>query len=359
LNPSQKSPGSLPIDYTMGKDPWDEWFCVLSARDESLGFSPGRFNFVLCACFEICALTFEFPMMLISKLGEFGLIERFRKRIKTDASVIKGSGDDCAVLAYDKTSYQLFTCDMILEGVDFTLKDKPRLIGRKALAVQMSDIAACAGLPRHCLVSMGVSSKISLKFLDEVLEGMLEIAKEYKINIVGGDLSRSGKLLVDVSMLGVVEKDRLLLRGGSKPGDMIFVTGPLGGSIRGKHLSFTPRVSEARYLSKNFRLHSMIDISDGLVQDLGHILRQSGAGALLYEELIPVNRGSNLNEALSMGEDFELLFTLPREQARKLATKKPGVFLPIGEVVSAPGALNLVNINGRVRPLKSKGYTHF
>jgi thiamine-monophosphate kinase len=297
--------------------------------------------------------------VLISELGEFGLIERFKKRIKTDASVIQGSGDDCAVLSYDKKSYQLFTCDMILEGVDFTLKDKPRLIGRKALAVQVSDIAACAGVPRHCLVSIGLSPKTTVKFMDDLLKGMLEIAGEHKINIVGGDLSRSPKLTIDVSMLGVVEKKYLLLRRGSKPGDMIFVTGPLGGSIRGKHLNFTPRVKEARYLAKNFRVHSMIDISDGLLQDLGHILRQSGVGALLYEELIPVNRGSNLNEVFSMGEDFELLFTLPREQARKLATKKPGVFLPIGEVVSAPGVLNLVNINGRVRPLKSKGYTHF
>jgi thiamine-monophosphate kinase len=213
--------------------------------------------------------------MLISRLGEFGLIERFRKRIKTDASVIKGSGDDCAVLSYDKTRYQLFTCDMIMEDVDFTLKDKPFLIGRKAIAVQLSDIASCAGTPRHCLISMAVSGRASLKFMDELLRGMLDIAKKYKVNIVGGDLCRSRKLVIDVSLLGLVLKKDLLLRSGAQPGDIIFVTGCLGGSIRGKHLRFIPRLKESAFLAKNFKCHSMIDISDGLVQDLSHILEQS------------------------------------------------------------------------------------
>lgn len=297
--------------------------------------------------------------MLIRKLGEFGLIERFRRRIKTDASVIRGSGDDCAVLAFDKKRYQLFTCDMIMEDVDFTLKDKPCLIGRKAMAVQISDIAGCAGLPRHCLVSMGVPRQTSVRFVDQVLNGMLDMAKKYKINIVGGDLSRSKKLVIDVSMLGIVEKKNLLLRSGAKPGDTLFVSGALGGSIRGKHLAFTPRLKEARFLAKNFKVHSMIDISDGLIQDLNHILKQSRVGALIYEELIPVSPGSNIEEALYMGEDFELLFTLPGKEAKKLLKRGQGIFRSIGKIVPKNQGFKLADTAGRQRPLVIKGYQHF
>ncbi len=297
--------------------------------------------------------------MLVTQLGEFGLIERFRKGIRVDASVIKGSGDDCAVLAFDKKRYQLLTCDMIVEDVDFTLKDKPDSIGRKAIAIQVSDIASCGGFPRHCVISMGLNRATTVRFLDKVLQGMCDAAREYKINIVGGDLSRSEKLVIDVSMLGLVEKKRLLLRDAAVVGDMVFVTGSLGGSIRGKHLTFTPRLEEARFLVKNFKLHSMIDISDGLIQDLNHILRQSKVGANLYEELIPINSGSHLEEALSMGEDFELLFTMPRREARKLLAKKLKIFKPIGEIVEKRFGLNLVGKSGGEKPLAEKGYRHF
>jgi thiamine-monophosphate kinase len=297
--------------------------------------------------------------MLISKLGEFGLIERFRKSLRTDASVIKGSGDDCAVLTFDKNRYQLFTCDMILEDVDFTLKHNPYLIGRKALAVQISDIAACAGTPRHCLVSMGVHRKTRLKFIDEVLRGMRDTARHYKVNIAGGDLSRSRKLIIDVSMLGWVRKKDLLLRSGARPHDIVFVTGSLGGSIRGKHLTFTPRLKESAFLVKNFKVNAMMDVSDGLIQDLNHILKQSSVGAVIYEELIPVARGSCIDEALFMGEDFELLFTMPKPEAKKLMKKKIRMFRPIGEVVGIEEGLNLAGRDGKVRPIGVKGYRHF
>ncbi len=220
--------------------------------------------------------------MLISKIGEFGLIERFRKVIKTDHSVIKGSGDDCAVLKFDKSNYQLYTCDMLVQDVDFSPKDKPYLIGRKSLAVQISDISACGGLPRYCLISLSMPPKTRLEFVNKLFKGMLDMAGEYNINIVGGDLSRGKQLAIDVSMLGVVEKKNLVLRSKARKGDIIFVTGTLGGSIRGKHLSFRPRLKEARFLVNNFKINSMIDISDGLTQDLGHILKQSSVGAVIY-----------------------------------------------------------------------------
>jgi thiamine-monophosphate kinase len=147
-----------------------------------------------------------------NNFSEFDLIRRFRKQISNDASVFKGSGDDCAVLRFDKKHYQLFTCDMLVEGVDFTKRTDLRLVGRKALAISISDIVSCAGLPRHAVVSLGLPRRINLKQVDRLSGGLFSLAKEYSINIVGGDISRSDKLVIDVSMLGIVEKNRLCLR---------------------------------------------------------------------------------------------------------------------------------------------------
>jgi thiamine-monophosphate kinase len=298
--------------------------------------------------------------MLISKLGEFGLIDRIKKSIKTDASVVKGPGDDCAVIKFSKDKYMLFTSDMLVEGVDFTGKDRPYLIGRKAIAVSVSDIAACAGLPRYCLVSVGLPKNTSVDFIDKLNKGMFHFAKKYGINIVGGDISRARQLTIDVSMLGIVEKKNLALRNGAKIGDIIFVTGKLGGSILGKHLRFTPRLKEARFLVKNFRVNSMIDISDGLTQDLGHILEESSAGAIIYEDLIPISKQArNLNDALYWGEDFELLFTVSAYEAKKLYRKKLTGFKPIGEIVDKKYGLRLVDKRSRDKIIKPKGFQHF
>lgn len=298
--------------------------------------------------------------MLVSKLGEFGLIRRFKKSIGLDASVIKGTGDDCAVIKFNKNHYLLFTCDMLVEEVDFTLKDSPYLIGRKAIAVSVSDIAACAGLPRYCLISLGIPKQTPLKFIDKLFKGMSAVARRYKINIVGGDLSRARRLTIDVSMLGMVEKKYLVLRSGAKKGDVIFVSGALGGSIRGKHLKFTPRIKEARFLVKNFKVNALIDISDGLAGDLSHILEESRLGALIYEDLIPLSKEARgLDEALYMGEDFELLFTLSRPQAKKLIRRRISGFKPIGEIVQRKYGLRAIDKRGREKNIQAKGFTHF
>jgi len=298
--------------------------------------------------------------MLISSFGEFGLIERFKKQIKTDSGVIKGSGDDCAVLRFDKLYHQLYTCDMIVEDVDFTRKDDPYLIGRKAIAISLSDIASCGGIPRHCVISLGMPKSTGVKFTDRLFKGMLDIARLYKVNIVGGDLSRSQKLVLDVSMLGLVEVKHLVLRRGAKAGDIILVTGSLGGSIQGRHLRFTPRLKEARYLVSKFPVHAMIDISDGLVQDLGHIARESGVGVRIYQERVPMSKDCvNIEDALYSGEDFELLFTLSAKNAAKLLRLKPWEFTAIGEVVERKYGLKSVDNKGRVKLLRPKGFRHF
>ncbi len=297
--------------------------------------------------------------MLIGRLGEFGLIERIKKQVHTDNSVIKGIGDDCAVLKFGPGKYLLYTCDMIVEGVDFTVRDDRKLAGRKALAICLSDIASCGGIPRHALVTLGLPLRARVEDVDRIYEGLNKIAGEFKVNIVGGDISRAPKLTIDVSLLGEVEKKNLVLRGGAKPGDIIFVTGSFGGSLKGKHLSFVPRVEEARYLVKNFRINSMIDVSDGLIQDLGHILKDSLAGAVIYEDFIPVNPwAGGLKSAFSDGEDFELIFTVPLNDAKKLKQTNRQ-FIPIGEIVAAEFGLTLLDKKAKQKKIRFRGYTHF
>lgn len=298
--------------------------------------------------------------MRLSDLGEIALIERIKKSISTDSSVVKGSGDDCAVLKLDAKRYTLATSDLLVEGTDFTHKDDAYLVGRKAIAVSLSDIAACAGIPRYCLVSLGVPAATKVAFAARLLKGMRDIAKIYRLNIVGGDLSRARQLVIDVSIFGVVEKKNLVLRSGARCGDIIFVSGALGGSISGKHLKFTPRLKEARFLAQNFKLNSMIDISDGLAQDLNHLLRESGVGAVIYEELIPLDKAAaGLCDALYSGEDFELLFTMPLEEARRLIRKKMKPFRPIGEIRDKSCGLRLIDRNNREKILKPGGFRHF
>jgi thiamine-monophosphate kinase len=297
--------------------------------------------------------------MLINKLGEFGLIERIKKQIKTDASVIRGIGDDCAVLAFSLSEFLLYTCDMIVEGVDFTSRDDRMLVGRKALAVCISDIAACGGIPQHALVSLGLPQGTRVKEIDSIYQGLKTVAQEFKVNIVGGDISKAPKLTIDVSLLGRVEKKNLVLRNGAQPGDIIFVTGTFGGSLKGKHLSFIPRLKESRYLVKNFKINSMIDASDGLLQDLGHILKESKVGAVLYEDLIPVSPwAKGLKNAFCDGEDFELVFTVSLKASRRLRDANKG-FIPIGEIVPQGKGVTLVDRKIKQKKIKPCGFTHF
>ena len=297
--------------------------------------------------------------MNLKSLGEFGLIKRIKNQIKTDSSVIQGIGDDCAVLKSSSKKYQLYTSDMIVEGVDFTEQDDRILVGRKALAICVSDMAACAGIPRHCLVSLGLSPKTKVKEVDRIYKGLNLVAREFKVNIVGGDISKAPKLTIDVSLLGEVEKKNLVLRSGARPGDIIFVTGSFGGSIKGKHLSFIPRLKEARYLVSNFKINSMIDASDGLRSDLGHILEESKVGAVIYEDLIPISPwAGSLKNAFCDGEDFELIFTVGLKDARKLKSSG-GEFIPIGEIVAEKFGVTLVDKKIKQKKIKFCGYTHF
>jgi len=295
--------------------------------------------------------------MFIDKIGEFGLIKRIKKHIRTDSSVVKGIGDDCAVLENGRDKYLLWTCDMIVEGVDFTSRDERGLVGRKALAICLSDIASCGGIPQHALVALGLPPKTRVEEVDRIYEGLNKIAEKFKVNIVGGDISKAPKLTIAVSLLGEVEKKKLVLRSGAKTGDIIFVTGSFGGSLKGKHLSFIPRLKEARALVNKFQINAMIDVSDGLLQDLGHILEQSKVGAVVYEDLIPISPwAGELKNALRDGEDFELIFTVSLKDARKIKKRYPE-FVPIGEIVRKKYGVTLVNKEFKQKKVISCGFT--
>lgn len=294
------------------------------------------------------------------KLNELYLVKRIAGKIKNDSSVVCGIGDDAAVLRYNRDKYLLLTCDMLIEGVDFDLSAGPQAIGHKSLACPLSDIAAMGGEPKYALISLGLSKKYPGRFLDGFYRGANKLARQFKTNIVGGDLSSSRKTVVDVSVLGEVKKKKLVLRSGASSGDIIFVSGRLGGSIYGRHLKFIPRIKEANYLVSNYRINAMMDISDGLSLDLYRLCSASRTGAVIYEDLIPLScDAKSLAEALNMGEDFELLFTLSPKEARRLIKNRGKIFTAIGEMRERKYGISLITKESKEKPLEPRGYQHW
>ena len=305
-------------------------------------------------------------MASVRQAGEFNLIRSFSRRTQVDRTVLKGIGDDTAILKADPSRELLFTTDMLIEDIHFRLSEATaHEIGRKSLAVNLSDIAAMGGIPRHAVIAVGLPGGLPVRFATDLYEGIETLARKFGVNIVGGDTNRSDKLVISVALLGECEKSRAVRRSGAKPGDVICVSGELGGSYASKkHLLFTPRVEEARHLVQNYKIHSMIDISDGLAGDIHHIAWESGVGAVLCREAVPVAASAKgLEAALSDGEDFELLFTLsPREAARlhfDPFQKKTGLFRPIGKIVEKTKGVSLVDAAGVSRKLTAKGFDHF
>ena len=309
-------------------------------------------------------------------MNEFELISRLRSGLPRNSSVITGAGDDCAVLDLGiPERWVLFKTDAVVEGVHFTRDTPPGKIGRKALGRCLSDIAANAGIPSAALVTLGLPADYDPEFIVRVYEGLNELARSFDVAVVGGETTRNqGGLFISVSVVGTVEKSRCPLRSAAKAGDALFVTGELGGSLEGRHFDFVPRIEEGRWLAARFPLHAMIDLSDGLAGDLRHILEESRVGAELLSSAIPVSRAAKrraraegssktpLLAALTDGEDFELLFTLPSGSAVALLdawkTAFPRLRLScIGKITAEPG-LRIRSEQG-VLPLTSHGYVHF
>ncbi len=304
--------------------------------------------------------------MGLGKIGEFGLIRELRKMTRVDLSVRIGIGDDTAVLRPKPGKEILFTTDMLIEDRHFLLKEAtPFEIGWKAMAVNVSDIAAMGGVPTHAVVAVALPKNSSLSFVKELYRGLLAVSKKFGVNIVGGDTNRSGKLVVSVALLGEVSKKALLTRSGAKLGDVIFVTGELGGAYKSrKHLNFVPRIREAQFLVSHFKVNAMIDISDGLSSDLRRITEESGVGAVVCAEAVPLSKNAgNVQAALCEGEDFELLFTMSPAEAAKLSTtilKDPmAKFSPVGKIVPRREGVKIISAGSKAEPLPEKGFDHF
>jgi len=299
--------------------------------------------------------------MRLKDLGEFNLIERIAGTVKTSTRVIKGIGDDTAVLGYRKDKFLLFTCDMLIEDRHFYRRTPAYLVGKKSLSANISDIASMGGEPRFFLLSLGVPGSLDVRYVNDLYGGLRDTAKKFKIDLVGGDTINSRKIIIGIALLGEVEKKNLVLRSGAKKGDSIFITGNIGGSLKARHLNFTPRLKEARFLVNHFKVHSMIDSSDGLIQDLGHILKSSRKGALIHEKNISLSRDAkDFRHAIRDGEDFELVFTMSKVSGNRLMKIWPFKtrLSKIGEITGGRG-LKLVRENGKEEILKAKGYRHF
>ena len=316
-------------------------------------------------------------------LGEKKLIERIRRLAHGGASVVTGIGDDCAVLRVPPEHELLVTTDFTIEKVHFRRDwHRPELVGRRCLTRGLSDIAAMGGEPRAAFLSLAVASNLPQKWVDRFLKGLLELAKEFKLPLAGGDTAQSPSgILADIVVVGSVPKGKAVLRSGAKPGDRIYVTGELGGAA-----AALARLAESRSVGKQYfryfrpqarvevgqRLRqrgvasAMIDLSDGLSTDLEHICQESHVGAEIEAEAIPrarVGRGKKeqgkkrvaLDFALHGGDDYELLFT----SAKAVPSQVAGVRITqIGRTTQSTG-MRLIEGDGTWRPLKAGGWEHF
>jgi thiamine-monophosphate kinase len=309
-------------------------------------------------------------------MNEFELITRLTRSLPANKSVVVGPGDDCAVLeAGWPDRLLLFKTDAVVEGIHFVPGTAPEKIGHKAMGRCLSDIAAMAGTPTAALITLALPRDFDAGFVESIYAGMNLLARRHDVAIVGGETTTNPeRMLISVALLGWVPRGKGVLRSGAEPGDAIFVTGELGGSLAGKHLEFEPRLVEARWLAKTFQVHSMLDISDGLAGDLRHLLSASRVGAELLSSAIPISREAKrtgkaegsakppLLAALTDGEDFELLFTIAGRDAVPLLDgwKKQFPDVPlscIGKITPGEG-ITLRDKNG-VRPLTAHGYAHF
>jgi thiamine-monophosphate kinase len=306
---------------------------------------------------------------------EFAFIDWLRQRTQATERVLLGPGDDAALLRWPGGPDCLVTTDMLLEGSCFYLAEThpgspgagtARQIGRKAMAVNLSDMAAMAGVPVAAVVSVGLPRKGGRALAEELYLGLREMADAFDTAIIGGDTnSWDGPLVINVTLLGEATPRGAVRRKGARPGDRLFVTGPLGGSLLGKHLDFTPRVREALALHAAVALHAMIDISDGLAADIAHLCAESSCGAVLYADAIPIADAAHaladehtpLEHALGDGEDFELVFAVAPADAETLLQAPPVPGLTVIGTCTAQAGLWLEE-KGQRRPLPPLGYVH-
>lgn len=305
-------------------------------------------------------------------IGEDALIRRLGKLVPGRADVVAGIGDDCAVVRAGRGEPfdLLLKSDPVIEGVHFSATAPAEAIGHKALGRVLSDIAAMGGEPLWVLIDLVAPASEPVKRLEGVYRGLARLARRHGVAIVGGDTSRGTTLELHVFAVGRVPRGRAVLRSNGKPGDALYVTGTLGGSGRGRHLRFEPRLAEGQWLVEGRWATAMMDVSDGLATDLRRMIAASGVGAVIEAARVPVSaaaklsrgRLSPLDHALADGEDFELLFTVPRRKALAFEAAWNRKFslrcTRIGELTGMRGKLEF-DQNGTFTDLKIRGYEHF
>lgn len=333
---------------------------------------------------------------------ESEIISRIRKRAPNSDKVLVGIGDDAAVIRLGAASDLIACCDMVVEGVHFRTEwATPQLIGRKALAATLSDVAAMGGAARFAMVSIAIPGTMPDGFVDRLFEGIFDLAEACEVVVVGGDTSSSpGPLFIDTSVIGECSSGSAVTRAGAGAGDLIFITGTLGGSALGlkllaqgcrlddvadnalnvresvmrrqammRHLAPAPQLKFGRALGEARLATAMIDVSDGLSTDLWHMLDESDCGAVIYADRIPVadyaialagSAGLDpLRDALNSGEEYELLFTAradDRNRIAELSTALGVAVTAIGEIVPNKG-LHL-NRKGELLSIEPSGYEH-
>jgi|TARA_B100001964_G_scaffold245559_1_gene333420 thiamine-monophosphate kinase len=316
--------------------------------------------------------------MKISQLGEIELIKKISGKTKLfSKDIVKGIGDDAAVVRFDKKHYLLLTTDTLVEDDHFNLKwFKPEQIGSKAIESNVSDIAAMGGFPKYALISLTLPKNTNTIFLNKLYNGINKNCKKYKISIIGGNLSSGNKISITISLIGLVEKKNLCLRSDAKVNDLICVTGNLGSSKaglellrhkkKGKSINYylnpKSKLNDGILLSKY--VNAMEDVSDGLASEVLNICNESKVGAVIYRDLIPLNKNTisdakkvkknPYDYALYGGEDFELVFTTNKNQLKKLKGTK---CIVVGEILPKNKGIYLYD-KGKKKKLKY-GYEHF
>lgn len=330
-----------------------------------------------CSCFHLRYIDGVLPLL------EKTLIAKIRRQSRGWPEVASGIGDDCAVLRISAREEILVTTDFSLEGVHFRRGWHPaESVGHRCLARGLSDIAAMGGWPIAAFLSLALPRKLDQKWVDRFFQGFTKLANRHHVTLAGGDIAQSPSgVLADIMVLGAVPKHRAVPRSSARPGDLIYVSGELGGSaavlrelikdsrkklapsLRARHFYPEPRLEVGQFLRRKGLATAMIDVSDGLSTDLAHICEESGVGASLMEDLIPRSHLSaagsknSLDLALHGGEDYELLFTAARN--KKIPKKIAGVAITqIGEITRGRNML-LVNESGKTSKLKVRGWQHF
>jgi thiamine-monophosphate kinase len=295
--------------------------------------------------------------MKLGDLGEDRLLGQLLPRHLPGKTIATGLGDDCAAVEIPNRSRLLvLKTDCVVEGVHFLGGTNALDIGWKAMMRPLSDFAAASAVPQFALITLIASKQTPVAWVKELYRGLRRAADRFDVSIAGGETSSTtGPIAISTSVIGLVERDRWVSRRGGKAGDDLFVTGRLGGALKQKHLQFIPRIEESRWLTKNFSIHAMMDLSDGLGSDLPRLARASKVGFKIDMENLPLTRGAKINDAISEGEDYELLFaTSPGDRSRlqrRWAKKFPNLLLTrIGSLTQKS------KIENRKLP---RGYVHF